>query len=63
MPAMTNSELTALSPPDFCLNHCFEEELKKAKNPDSLINTMKEKFPSSDLLLALERGAKANVKP
>ncbi len=41
----------------------FEEELKKAKDPDSLINTMKEKFPSSDLLLALERGAKANVKP
>ena len=26
-------------------------------------NTMKEKFPSSDLLLAIERGAKANVKP
>ena len=22
MPAMTNSERTALSPPDFCLNHC-----------------------------------------
>ena len=41
----------------------FEEELRKAKDPDSLINTMKEKFPSSDLLLALERGAKANVKP
>src|SRR6202166_2922655 len=41
----------------------FEEELKKAKNPDSLINTMKEKFPSAGLLLAIERGAKANVKP
>src|SRR6266849_850607 len=41
----------------------FEEELKKAKDPDSLINTMKERFPSADLLLALERGAKANVKP
>ena len=41
----------------------FEEELKKAKDPDSLINTMKERFPSSDLLLAIERGAKANVKP
>src|SRR6266404_6395143 len=40
----------------------FEEELKKAKDPDSLINAMKEKFPSSDFLLALERGAKANVK-
>jgi len=41
----------------------FEEELKKAKDPDSLINAMKKKFPSSDLLLAIERGAKANVKP
>jgi len=40
----------------------FEEELKKAKEPDDLIKTMKEKFPSSDLLLAIERGAKANVK-
>src|SRR6202158_5041998 len=37
----------------------FEEELRKAKDPDSLINTMKEKFPSSDLLLALERGENA----
>src|SRR5712672_4641403 len=41
----------------------FEEELKKAKDPDSLINTMRERFPSADLLLAIERGAKANVKP
>jgi glyoxylase-like metal-dependent hydrolase (beta-lactamase superfamily II) len=41
----------------------FEEEVKKAKDPESLINTMKEKFPSADLLLAIERGAKANVKP
>jgi hypothetical protein len=41
----------------------FEEELKKAKDPDSLINAMKEEFPSADLLLAIERGAKANVKP
>src|ERR1700674_3043875 len=41
----------------------FEEELKKAKNPDSLINAMKERFPSADFLLALERGAMANVKP
>jgi hypothetical protein len=28
-----------------------------------LINTMKERFPSADFLLALDRGAKANVKP
>jgi glyoxylase-like metal-dependent hydrolase (beta-lactamase superfamily II) len=50
---------------DFTENYllAFEEELKKAKDADSLINTMKEKFPSSDLLLAIERGAKANVKP
>jgi glyoxylase-like metal-dependent hydrolase (beta-lactamase superfamily II) len=41
----------------------FEEELKRAKDPDSLINTMKERFPSADLFLAIERGAKANVKP
>jgi len=49
---------------DFTENYLlvFEEELKKAKDPDSFINTMKEKFPSADLLLAIERGAKANVK-
>jgi glyoxylase-like metal-dependent hydrolase (beta-lactamase superfamily II) len=41
----------------------FEEELKQAKDPDSLVKTMKERFPSADLLLAIERGAKANVKP
>src|SRR6202035_3153438 len=39
----------------------FEEELKTAKDPEGLINAMKEKFPSAGLLLALERGAKANV--
>jgi len=50
---------------DFTENYLlvFEEELKKAKDADSLINTMKKKFPSSDLLLAIERGATANVKP
>jgi glyoxylase-like metal-dependent hydrolase (beta-lactamase superfamily II) len=49
---------------DFTENYLlvFEEELKKAKNPDSLINTMKGKFPSAGLLLAIERGAKANVE-
>jgi glyoxylase-like metal-dependent hydrolase (beta-lactamase superfamily II) len=41
----------------------FDEELKQAKGADSLINAMKERFPSADFLLALERGAKANVKP
>ena len=40
----------------------FDEERRNAKDPDSLINAMKERFPSSGLLLALERGAKANVE-
>jgi len=50
---------------DFTENYllAFEEEIKKTKDPDSFINAMKERFPSADLLLALERGAKANVKP
>jgi glyoxylase-like metal-dependent hydrolase (beta-lactamase superfamily II) len=49
---------------DFTENYllAFEEELKKAKDPDSLINAMKERFPSADFILALERGAKAKVK-
>src|SRR3989442_4546173 len=57
--------LDATTAVDFTENYLlvFEEELKKAKDPDSLINTMKERFPSADLLLALERGAKANVRP
>ena len=41
----------------------FEEELTKATNPDSLVRAMKERFPSADLFLAIERGAAANVKP
>jgi glyoxylase-like metal-dependent hydrolase (beta-lactamase superfamily II) len=40
----------------------FEEELKKAKDPDGLIEAMKQRFPSADLVLAIERGAQANVK-
>jgi len=40
----------------------FEEELQKAKQPDGLVKAMKENFPSSDLLLAIERGAETNVK-
>jgi glyoxylase-like metal-dependent hydrolase (beta-lactamase superfamily II) len=57
--------LDASTAVDFTENYLlvFEEELKKAKNPDSLINTMKASFPSADLPLAIERGAKANVKP
>jgi glyoxylase-like metal-dependent hydrolase (beta-lactamase superfamily II) len=41
----------------------FEEEVSKATNPDSLVRAMKERFPSADLFLAIERGAAANVKP
>src|SRR6267143_4531728 len=41
----------------------FEEELSKATSPDSLVRAMKERFPSADLFLAIERGAAANVKP
>jgi glyoxylase-like metal-dependent hydrolase (beta-lactamase superfamily II) len=57
--------LDATTAVDFTENYLlvFEEELKTAKDADSLINAMKEKFPSSDLLLAIERGARANVKP
>jgi len=41
----------------------FEEELKSAKDPGGFIEAMKKRFPSADLLLAIERGAAANVKP
>jgi len=59
------ASLDASTAVDFTENYLlvFEEELKKAKDPDSLINTMKDRFPSAGLLLAIERGAKANVKP
>jgi glyoxylase-like metal-dependent hydrolase (beta-lactamase superfamily II) len=39
----------------------FDRELETAKTPGDLVNKMKEQFPSADLLLAIERGAKANV--
>jgi glyoxylase-like metal-dependent hydrolase (beta-lactamase superfamily II) len=57
--------LDASTAVDFTENYLlvFEKELKTAKDSDSFINTMQERFPSADLLLALERGAKANVKP
>jgi len=57
--------LDASTAVDFTENYllAFEEELKKAKDTDSFIISMKERFPSADFLLALERGAKANVKP
>jgi len=40
----------------------FEEELKNAKTADDLVKAMQEQFPTADLLLAIERGAKANVR-
>jgi glyoxylase-like metal-dependent hydrolase (beta-lactamase superfamily II) len=40
----------------------FDEELEKAKEPEDLIKAMRARFPSSDLLLAIERSAKANVE-
>jgi glyoxylase-like metal-dependent hydrolase (beta-lactamase superfamily II) len=59
------ASLDASTGVDFTENYLlvFDEELKKAKDPDSLTNAMRERFPSADLLLAIERGAKANVKP
>src|SRR5580704_2521056 len=57
--------LDASTAVDFTQNYLlvFEKELKTAKDPDSFTTTMKERFPSAGLLLAIERGAKANVKP
>ena len=48
---------------DFTENYLvvFEGELTRAKDPDGLMNAMRGRFPSADFLLALERGAKANV--
>jgi hypothetical protein len=57
--------LDASTAVDFTASYllAFDEELKNAKGPDSLIDAMKARFPSADLLLAIERGAKANIKP
>jgi glyoxylase-like metal-dependent hydrolase (beta-lactamase superfamily II) len=59
------ASLDANTAVDFTGNYllAFDEELKKAKDPDSFVNAMKERFPSADFDLALDRGAKANVKP
>jgi len=60
-----DAQLDASTAVDFTETYLrvFEDELIKATDPDSLIKAMKERFPSADLLLAIERGAKANVKP
>ena len=36
MSAMTNSELTALSPPDFCLDHCSKRGVEYSHTPDAV---------------------------
>ncbi len=41
----------------------FDEAVKHSQAPEGLISAMKNQFPAADLLLALERGAKANVRP
>ena len=60
-----NLPMNSSDEPDFTESYllAFEEELTEARDPDGLINAMKKRFPSAELLLALERGAKANVEP
>src|SRR5258708_16365562 len=57
--------LDASTAVDFTENYLlvFEEELNKAKDSDTLINPMKERFPSSDFLLPIDRVAKPNANP
>jgi glyoxylase-like metal-dependent hydrolase (beta-lactamase superfamily II) len=59
------AQLDATTAVDFTETYLrvFEEELKQAKDPERLIEVMKNRFPSAGLLLAIERGAKANVEP
>ena len=59
----SGAPLDANTAVDFTENYLlvFEGELMRAKDPDSLMNAMRGRFPSADFLLALERGAKANV--
>jgi len=61
----SGAQLDASTAVDFTETYlrAFEEERNKAKDPDGLIKAMKARFPSADLLLAIERGAAANVKP
>ena len=58
------AQLDATTAVDFTETYLrvFEEELKQAKDPERLIEVMKNRFPSAGLLLAIERGAKANVE-
>jgi glyoxylase-like metal-dependent hydrolase (beta-lactamase superfamily II) len=61
----SGAQLDASTAVDFTETYLrvFEEERNKAKDPDGLIKAMKARFPSADLVLAIERGAAANVKP
>jgi len=61
----SGAQLDASTAADFTETYLrvFEEERNKARDPDGLIRTMKARFPSADLFLAIERGAAANVKP
>src|SRR6476620_8020932 len=61
----SGAQLDASTAVDFTETYLrvFDEELKKARDPDGLIKAMKARFPSADLFLAIERGAAANVKP
>ena len=57
------AQIDATSAVDFTEKYLlvFEDELKKARTPGDLANAMKQQFPSADLMLAIERGAQANV--
>jgi glyoxylase-like metal-dependent hydrolase (beta-lactamase superfamily II) len=61
----SGAQLDATTAVDFTETYLrvFEEERNKAKDPDGLIKAMKARFPSAGLLLAIERGAAANVRP
>jgi hypothetical protein len=55
---MTNSELTALSPPDFCLNHCWEMGDKKVQH----FSWVTDVRVSTRNVYALMRGGRARWK-
>jgi hypothetical protein len=56
MPAMTNSERTALSPPDFCLNHCLKTDTYGFNKPkERLWQTLEMAGPQSILSFNLNK--------
>jgi len=40
MPAIRNSELTALSPPDFCPDHCYQQQRDKGKAHQAAVRAL-----------------------